>query len=172
LTFPTFSLTIDDSTNCLLAYEIINLKGFDTLKCDYMQNEPDMIKNLAITETRRSDDKRKLRSPHHQQIQHELQREHGSAWKVEIRASYRRQQEQTTQKAAAEEHVKKARLEISHVWRKKPNIVKEQAHESCPEAPMTEEEKWNTIKSLIHSFETHPETIDYKLVRDLENRFP
>jgi hypothetical protein len=46
LTFPNFSITIDDSTDCLLAYDIINPQGFDPNKCDYMQQEPDMIEHL------------------------------------------------------------------------------------------------------------------------------
>jgi hypothetical protein len=36
LTFPTFSITVDDSTDCLLAYEIVNPKGFDLSTCNYL----------------------------------------------------------------------------------------------------------------------------------------
>ena len=52
MTFPTFLIEVDDSTDCLVAYEIINPKVFDISRCDYMQGEPDKIENLAITETR------------------------------------------------------------------------------------------------------------------------
>jgi hypothetical protein len=41
LTFPTFSITVDDSTDFFLAYEIVNLKGFDISTCDYLQNKAD-----------------------------------------------------------------------------------------------------------------------------------
>jgi hypothetical protein len=52
LTFPTFSITVDDSTDCLLAYEIVNPKGFDISTCDYLQDEANQIKTLALTKTR------------------------------------------------------------------------------------------------------------------------
>jgi hypothetical protein len=66
LTFPTFSITVDDSTDCLVAYEIIALHDFDISSCAYMQPEPDRIENLAISETRNFENERKARSSTHQ----------------------------------------------------------------------------------------------------------
>jgi len=57
LTFPTFSITVDDSTDCLLTYEIVNPKGFDISACDFLQNEANQIETLALTETRRLEEK-------------------------------------------------------------------------------------------------------------------
>jgi hypothetical protein len=127
MTFPTFSIEVDDSTDCLVAYEIINPSGFDISKCDYMQGEPDKIENLAITETRRSENERKSRSQQHQnqtpivkwgrgmqrRIKTPLEAEQGYAWRVETRASVRRQQEQIAQLATMEEQTNQARNELS-----------------------------------------------------------
>jgi hypothetical protein len=63
LTFSTFSVTLDDSTDCLLTYEIVYPKAFDISTCNYLQNEADQIETLALTETRQLEEKRKLRSP-------------------------------------------------------------------------------------------------------------
>jgi hypothetical protein len=76
--------------------------------CEYMQQEPDRIENLAISETRKFEHERKARSSTHQAQQpivtwgRGMQRRiqtpstiaQGSAWQVETRASTRRQQEQ------------------------------------------------------------------------------
>jgi hypothetical protein len=82
LTFPTFSITVDDSTDCLLAYEIVIPKGFDLSTCNYLQNEPDQIETLALTKTRRLEEKWKSRSPVQQN-----NTQHCVAWKLETRAS-------------------------------------------------------------------------------------
>jgi hypothetical protein len=49
------------------------------------------------------EEKRKLRSP----VKQNNNTKHGVTWKVETRASLRRQQEQTTQEAASLEQIKK-----------------------------------------------------------------
>jgi hypothetical protein len=146
LTFPNFSITVDDSTDCLLAYEIINPKEIDFSKCDYMQDEPDRIDILASTETRRLDNKRKSRtSPQQPHIRTENKQ--GFAWKVETRASLRRQKEQTALKVASDEQINKTRLKVSRL-EQEAQLPQQQLHSARPEAPTTDEEKQEIIKSL------------------------
>jgi hypothetical protein len=55
LTFPTFSITIDDSTDCLVRYTTVPPNKTVVLQCDHMQKDPDQIEQCAITESSRFD---------------------------------------------------------------------------------------------------------------------
>jgi hypothetical protein len=170
LTFPTFSIIVDDSSDCLLAYEIINPKGMNISKCDYMQNEPDRIEKLALTETRRFDDERKSRSPL-QSSPNKSENKQGVAWKVETRASLRRKQEQATKQAASQEQLNKVRIEVSRL-EDEAKATHQKLLSARPEVPITSEEKQEIIQSLINSFEENKDSIDYKLIKNIEKRFP
>jgi hypothetical protein len=50
-------------------------------------------------------------------------------------------------------------------------IIEEKLHSARPENPLSNEEKQDIINSLIQSFENN-NSIDYKLIRDIEKRFP
>lgn len=49
--FPTFWIAVDDSVDCLVAYEIVHLENFDMSTCDYVQGNPNLIETLALTES-------------------------------------------------------------------------------------------------------------------------
>jgi hypothetical protein len=132
-----------------------------------LQNEADQIETLVLTETRQLEEKRKLRSP----IQQINNTKHGVAWKVETRASLCRQQEQTTQEVASLEQIMKTRLEISRL-EQEAKVLKEKLRSAHPETPLTDKEKQDIIKSLIQSFKNNNNSIDYKLIQDIEKRFP
>jgi predicted secreted protein len=72
-----------------------------------MQDKPNRIKTLALTETCCFENNCKSQSPL-QQIQNKPESKQGFAWKVETQASLRCQQEQATQKAASDELINKA----------------------------------------------------------------
>jgi hypothetical protein len=112
------------------------------------------------------EEKRKSRSP----VKQTDNTKHDAAWKVETRASLRRQKEQTTQAATSLEQIKKTRLEISRL-EQEAKIIEEKSHSARPEHPLLDEEKQDIINSLIQSFENN-NSIDYKLIRDIEKRFP
>ena len=96
--------------------------------------------------------------------------EQGYALRVETRASARRQQEQAAQQAAADEQANQARTELLHL-EEEAKKARAQAHAAHPEAPMTDDEKRQLVQSLIESFEKY-ETIDYKLIREIERKYP
>jgi hypothetical protein len=75
------------------------------------------------------------------------------------------------QDVASLEQTKKTRLEISCL-EQEAKILKEKLHSARPETPLTDKEKQETIKSLIQSFENNNNSIDYKLIQDIEKRFP
>jgi hypothetical protein len=113
------------------------------------------------------EEKWKLRSP----VKQINNTKHGVAWKVETRASLRHQQEQTTQEAASLEQIKKTRLEISHL-EQEAKILEEKSQSAHSETHLTDKERQDIIKSLTHSFENNNNSIDYKLIQDIEKRFP
>ena len=84
--FPTFSIPVDDSTDCLIAYKTINPVSFNFLSCNYIKGAPAIRESLATIETQRAEDDRKSRSSSNSV--------NGNAWKVETRASTRRLKEQ------------------------------------------------------------------------------
>jgi uncharacterized membrane protein YgaE (UPF0421/DUF939 family) len=85
---------------------------------------------------------------------------HGVAWKVETKASLRRQQEQTTQEVASLEQTKKTHLEISRL-KQEAKILEEKSHSAHPKTPLTDKEKQEIIKSLIQSFKNNNNSIDH-----------
>jgi hypothetical protein len=113
------------------------------------------------------EEKRKVRSP----IKQINKIKHGVTWKVETRASLRCQQEQMTQEAASLEQIKKTHLEISCL-EQEAKILKEKSQSARSETHLTDKERQDIIKSLIHSFENNNNSIDYKLIQDIEKRFP
>jgi hypothetical protein len=120
---------VDDSTDCLVAYEIIAPHDCDISSCTYLQPEPDRIENLAISESRKFENERKARSSSHQAptplvqwgrgMQRRIQTKptiaHGSAWQVETRASVRRQQEQEAQQVDADNKAKQIKIELKRL---------------------------------------------------------
>jgi hypothetical protein len=62
LMFPTFSIPVDDSTDCLIAYKTINPVSFNFLSCNYIQGAPAIRESLATIETQRAEDDHKHQS--------------------------------------------------------------------------------------------------------------
>jgi len=162
LTFPTFSVPVDDSTDCLIAYETINPVGFDFSSCDYIQSAPAIRESLATVETQRAEDDRKSRSSSNSA--------NGNAWKVETRASTRRLKEQLARFEESTAHAQQIKDEVTRLMREAEESER-QATLSRPEAPLTEDEKRQLIQALVNSMQANGET-DYLLVKDIESRYP
>jgi hypothetical protein len=80
LTFPTFSIRVDDSVDCLIAYETLNPTNVDPSECDYLQDAPQQRESLAVVETQRFENARRSRQQNTASA---------NAWKVETRSSLR-----------------------------------------------------------------------------------
>jgi hypothetical protein len=184
LTFPEFSLTVDDNVDCLVSYETIAPNDFDISCCDYLQPESQKIEELAIFETRKFENERKARSSSHQTappiiqwgrgMQRRIQKSpnitHGLAWQVDTRASIRRQQEQTAQHIEADTKAKQAKIELQRLT-KEAKQMQETLQSSKPQTVLTPDEKQQLIASIIDSLEQH-QVVDYKLIRETDRKYP
>lgn len=59
LSFPTFSIPVDDSSDCLIAYDTIDPNGFDVSLCDFFPDTPAPRETLAVVETQRYENQHK-----------------------------------------------------------------------------------------------------------------
>jgi Reverse transcriptase (RNA-dependent DNA polymerase) len=166
LSFPKFSIPVDDSSDCLIAYETINPKGFDMSLCDFFPDAPATRESLAVVETQRYENARKQRrDPQWCPAQDP----HGHAWKVETRASARRLKEQSDLAAASIEQTQHIKAEISRL--EKEENEERTTQSTCSETPMTTTEKMEIIKSLTDSMEKSGE-VDYLLIKEIEKKYP
>ena len=173
LSWPTFTIEVDDRRDCLVQYSLIAPTGFDASSCDFAPQDADCIEDLAITETRRFELARKARSPQYQSkapvvkwgrgMQHQIQtpqeaEEQGYARRVETRASRRRQQEaedsEREHKAAMDRQLSELLAELHRL-------------QTEGEQPLSDDAVRQIAQSLVTSLEKKG-FIDPELQRQIE----
>jgi hypothetical protein len=143
LTFPTFSIKVDDSVDCLIAYETLNPTTVDLSECDYLQEAPQRRESLAVVETQRFENARNSQQQNSTSA---------NAWKVETRASLRRLNEQSARELEAKDKAEQIKIELARL-EEESKATERQYQMPRPEAPMTTEEKLQLIQSLVDSMQ-------------------
>jgi hypothetical protein len=161
LTFPTFSIKVDDSVDCLIAYETLNPTTVDLSECDYLQEASQRRESLAVIKTQRFENARSSQQQNSTSA---------NAWKVETRASLCRLNEQAARELEAKDKAEQIKIELAHL-EEESKATERQYQMPRPKAPMTTEEKLQLIQSLVDLMQKRGKT-DYLLIKEVETKYP